>query len=79
MFDSQQKSTGTQYTLTAALLIVAFIFSPAVLLVSRPFGYLSVSLALACSMLCVASAWVIWRKYSQLTIPSLEPRRTRLK
>jgi len=79
MFDSQQKSTGTQYTVTAALLIVAFVFIPAVLIVSRPFGYASVSLALACSALCVAYAWVNWRSYSQLTIPSLETPRTRLK
>ena len=72
MFDSHQKSTGTQYTTTVALLIVAFIFSPVILIVSRPFGYVSVSLALACSVLCVAFAWVSWRKYSQLTIPSIE-------
>lgn len=79
MFDSHQKSTGTQYTMTVALLIVAFIFSPAVLILSRPFGYVSVSLALACSALCVAFAWVNWRKYSQLTIPSLETPHARSK
>lgn len=79
MFDSHQKSTGTQYSGTVALLIVACIFSPAVLIVSRPFGYVSISLALACSALCVAFAWVNWKKYSQLTIPSLETPHTRLK
>ena len=79
MFDSHQKSTGTQYTATVALLIVACIFSPAVLIVSHPFGYVSVSLALSCSALCVAFAWINWKKYSQLTIPSLETPHRRLK
>ena len=68
MFDSHQRFTGTQYTMTVALLIVAFIFSPAAVIVSRPSGYVSVSLALACS----AFAWFNWKRYSQLTIPSIE-------
>lgn len=71
MFDPHQKSTGTGYTTTAALLAVAFIFIPAVLVVSRPFGYLSLSLAIACSALCVTLAWVNWKKSSQLSIPSI--------
>ena len=56
MLDPHQKPTAIQYTTTVALLVVAFVFSPAVLLVSRPAGYLSVSLALVCSLLCVAFA-----------------------
>jgi len=39
MFESNQKSTGTRYTTTAGLLIMAFIFCPAVLVASRPVGY----------------------------------------
>ncbi len=70
MFASQ-KSTGTGYTTTVALLTVAFIFSPAALVVLRPVGYVSVSLAIACSALCVTLAWVNWRRSSQLTIPSI--------
>ncbi len=70
MFDSQ-KSAGTGYTTTVALLTVAFIFSPAALVVLRPVGYVSVSLAIACSALCVTLAWVNWRRSSQLTIPSI--------
>jgi hypothetical protein len=77
MIDSQRKSTGTEYTTTVALLVLAFIFSPAILIVSGQFGYWSVSLALACSALCVALAWVNWTKYSRLTIPTLEPTRVR--
>ena len=72
MFDPQQKSTGTGYTTTVALLAVAFIFSPAVLMVSRPIGYVSLSLAIACSALCLALAWVNWKKSSQLSMPSIE-------
>ncbi len=71
MFDSHLRSTGTQYTITAALLIVAFIFSPAVLMASRPVGYVSVSFAIACSTALVALAWMNWKKYSDLTIPSI--------
>ena len=72
MFDSHRKSTGIQYTTTAALFIMALLFSPAVLVVSRPFSFVSVSLAFACSASCLAFAWINWKKYSQLTVPSLE-------
>ena len=75
MFDASQKSTGTGYTTTAAFLIVAFIFSPAALFFSRPLGYVSVSLSGACSVLCVALAWFSWRKYSQLSMPSISIKR----
>jgi hypothetical protein len=76
MFDSyQQKSTGTRYTTMIALLSVAFIFSPAVLFVSRPVGYVSVALAIACSALCVTLAWVNWKRSSQLSIPSIAVQR----
>lgn len=72
MIDPSQKPTGTTYTLTGALVAVALIFSPAVLVVSgRPFGYWSVSLALACSALCLAVAWVSWKRSSQISIPSI--------
>jgi hypothetical protein len=71
MFDPCQKSVGTDYTTTIALLIVALIFVPAVLVVSHPLGYPFPSLALACSALCVTLAWVNWRRSSQLSIPSI--------
>lgn len=72
MFDPHQKSTGTRYTTTVALLILAFIFRPAVLVISRPFGYVTLSLVTACSALCVTLAWVKWNGSSRLTIPSIE-------
>jgi hypothetical protein len=71
MFHFPQKSTGTQYTTTVALLILAFIFSPAVLIVSGPLGYMSVSLAVVCSAACIGLACVNWKKYSDLSVPSI--------
>lgn len=71
MLESYQKSTGTGYTTTVALLAVAFVFSPAVLFISRPFGYGAVVLAVACSAGCAGWAWIHWKKSSQLSMPSI--------
>ena len=71
MFDSPQKSTGTRYTMTVALLVGALIFSPAVLIASGRSGRAAISLTLACSSLCVALAWIHWKRRSELTIPSI--------
>jgi hypothetical protein len=71
MFDSDQKSTGTGYTTRVALPIMAVIFCPAVLVASRPVGYVSLSLTIACSALRVTLAWVNWKKSTRLTIPSV--------
>ena len=77
MFDALQKSTGTQYTTTVAFLVVAFIFIPAILVVSR--GYVSISLAIVCSALCVALAWINWKRSSQLSILSIAIQRATAK
>ena len=79
MLDSYQKSTGTQYTGTAAFLILALIFIPAMLILSRPVSYDFVWLGAICSALCVGCAWRNWKKHSQLTIPSLETLKSRPK
>ena len=79
MLDSYQKSTGTQYTGAAAFLILALIFIPAMLILSRPVSYGSVWLGAICSALCVCCAWRNWKKHSQLTIPSLETLKSRPK
>jgi hypothetical protein len=79
MFDPHQKLTGTQYTTTAALAIAAGVFSPAVLVLSRPFGQASISLAVAFSSMCLALAWLSWRKRSRLTIPSIETPSSKLR
>lgn len=71
MFDAQQKPAGTGYTPTAALLSVAFIFIPVILMITRPFGHLTLALAIGCSALCATLAWLVWRKSSQRSIPSI--------
>jgi len=71
MFDTQQKSTGTGYTTPVAFLVLAFIFSPAALMFSGHYGYISVSLAISCSAVCAAMAWVTWKKLSRRTISSI--------
>ena len=68
---AQRISTGTRYTTTVAFLAVGLIFIPTILMVSRPFGYLIISLALACSALCVTAAWVLWKKSSRLYVHSI--------
>jgi len=73
MFEAR-KSTGTAYTITIALLAVAFVFVPAVIIVSRSFGYISLSLGIATSVCSVALAAILWKKSSQLFIPSIAVR-----
>ena len=71
MVDPSQKSTGTTYTTTVALLVVAFLIIPVVLLILRPFGHITLSLAIVGSVLCAGWAWFNWEKASRLTIPSI--------
>jgi len=71
MLKAHQKNTGTSYTITVALLAVAFIFIPAVLVVSRPFGNLFLCFAVGGSALCVILAWRLWKKWSHLSMPSI--------
>jgi hypothetical protein len=71
MLKPQAKSTGTQYTLTFALLALALVFNPAALVLSGRFGYVPISLAVAGSALCVVLAWLNWTRRSRLTIPSI--------
>lgn len=73
MFYSQQKSTGTDYTMTVALLVVAFVFCPAILILTLPLGYPSLMAGVGISGVCVAIAWRNWKRHSQLTTPSIEP------
>ncbi len=68
---ANQKPTGTNYTATAALLILAFIFIPAVLIVSRPFGDVSLAAAIGCSAICIGLARINWMKFSRLSMASI--------
>ena len=79
MFETQQIATGTRYTMTVALIVVAFIMIPAVMILSSPFGYVAIWLSLSCSVLCVGLAWVVWKRHSQLTMPSIANRDSRSK
>lgn len=73
MLKTQERSLGTLYGVTVALLLGALVFSPLLLIAIRPFGYLSVSIALVCGLLCTALAWLAWRKHSDVTILSIVP------
>jgi hypothetical protein len=79
MFDTQQKSTGTGYTTTVAFLVVAFIFIPAALMFYGHYGYVSISLSIAGTALCVGLAWMNWKRSSQLSIPTIEIQEARAK
>jgi hypothetical protein len=72
VFDACQKSTGTGYTTTVTFLVIAFIFSPVLLFASHPYGYLSISLAIAGSALFIELASIKWKRSSQLTMASIE-------
>ncbi len=61
--------------MTVTLLVMALVASPAVLFASKPFDYPSVLAALTFSAICIALAWNQWTKHSDLTIPSILPRR----
>jgi hypothetical protein len=71
MFDPKGKSTGTSYTATVALLSVALIFIPVLLLASSPVGYGILSFAAAASMVFLALAWFSWKRASQMSIPTI--------
>lgn len=77
MFHSQEKYTGTQYTATVALLALAMIFIPLLMLLTGRNGLVSTLAACAGSMACVLMAWVSWTKYSHLTMPSIAVQRRR--
>lgn len=79
MFDSNQKPTGTQYTGTVALLVLAVTAPAAALLISPSIGHVLVLMALAMSGACLGLAWLQWKWRSELTIPSIavQPARTK--
>lgn len=70
MFSDIQKSTGTCYTTTAAFLILALVFCPALLVLIRPGDAGVFGLASAAAG-CLTFAWLSWRNFSRLTIPTL--------
>lgn len=77
MLVANERPTGTNYTATVALLILAFIFIPVILITSRPISYFSLAAAIICSVVCISLARSNWTKFSQLSIPSIADRETR--
>ncbi|MBI2686607.1 MAG: hypothetical protein HYX27_09850 [Acidobacteria bacterium] len=77
MFSVQERSIGTKYTQTVTLLLLAFVFVPALVLITGPGGYGSMTTAMAGSALLIAWAGHTWRNQSNLTISSIAaaPRR----
>jgi len=72
-----QMPTGTTHTTTVALLMMAFLFIPALVFVSRPIAYESLWFAIAASLLCAILAGLNWARLSNLTIPTIAGRRNR--
>lgn len=77
LIHSLQKFADTRYTSTVAFLLLAMIFSPAVLILTRPFGELSVTMAAVFSASCIALACVAWSKDSKRQLLSVVTQPTR--
>jgi hypothetical protein len=71
MLGPQQKSTGTRYTSTVALVTCALVFVPATLLAYSPFRLITLALAVGCSLVFLALAYFNWTRHSEHTIPSI--------
>jgi hypothetical protein len=72
MFESQDPLRNSS---SIAYLAFAFVCSPAILALSRPFGYLTLASAIGCSTLCAALGWANWNPSSLQ--PALESTSTR--
>lgn len=71
MLVANEKPTGTSYTATAALLILALVFIPAILIASRLIGDFSLAVAIAGSVICLGLARMNWMRLSKLAISSI--------
>jgi len=65
MTNTRQRYADTQHASTIGFLVLVPVFSPAVLVLSRPFGGASVSLAAVFSALCTVLAWFAWIRDSR--------------
>lgn len=71
MFSSYPKSTGTRYTAAVASLVVALAFTPALFVMTGSWGYVPLAIALGFSTLSLSAAWMSWKRYSNVTVPSI--------
>ena len=65
MFESSHKTVDSGSTLTVFLIAVACIFVPSGVIFFSPVGDLLLALAAACSALCLAAAWINWKRSSK--------------
>lgn len=68
MFKSSFPPTEREYTVTAALLSTALVVIPALILISQPVSYITISAGVAGSAACVAAAWVHWKRSGRTAI-----------
>lgn len=71
MLSSSQRYSGTNYTTTCTLLVLALIVVPVVLFASSPNGQIAVSTAAVVTALCLGFAWRSWRRTSELSVPTI--------
>ena len=71
MNDPRRIYTGADYAPTVALVVFALVFSPALLVLSGPVGEAPLTAALAFSAACLALAWILWTRFSTLSIASV--------
>jgi DNA-binding transcriptional regulator of glucitol operon len=50
---------------------MAILSIPVLLVASRPFGNVEISLMVACSLECLVLTWVNWKLYSEATMTSI--------
>lgn len=71
MLSSSQRYSGTNYTTTCTLLVLALVVVPVVLFASSPFGGIAVSMAALATAACLGFAWRSWRQTSELSVPTI--------
>lgn len=79
MLPLPQNSSGTTYTATFMLFAIAFLFGPALILISRPISYPALILVAAASVAAGVLGILSWRSHTNLTIPSIVSRSPRNK
>jgi hypothetical protein len=59
------------YTTTVALLAMAFVFIPALVVVSQPLSALLAAAAVGVSVLCAVLAWFHWKRSAKISVPAI--------
>jgi len=64
---------------TVALLAFGLVFTPALVISSRPVGNLFLALAVMCSAVCVILAWAPWNQSKPFSVDSFTMQEARTK